>query len=55
VPISAKEEARLCNQENNSVFPYSKLRMLRPGIARAVVEDGMIVVYHCMDNSRFVI
>jgi hypothetical protein len=29
--------------------------MLRPGIARAVVEDGMIVVYHCMDNSRFVI
>lgn len=26
--------------------------MLRPGIARAVVEDGMVVVYHCMDNSR---
>jgi hypothetical protein len=23
------------------------------GIAIAVVEDGMVVVYHCMDNSRF--
>jgi hypothetical protein len=26
--------------------------MLRPGIARAMVEEGMVVVYHCMDNSR---
>lgn len=26
--------------------------MLRPGIAIAVVEDGMVVVYHCMDNAR---
>lgn len=26
--------------------------MIRPGIARAIVEDGMVVVYHCMDNSR---
>jgi hypothetical protein len=34
------------------IHPYTKLRMVRPGIARAVVEDGMVVVYHCMDNSR---
>eukprot|EP00603_Paraphysomonas_imperforata_P015561 CAMPEP_0114457990 /NCGR_PEP_ID=MMETSP0104-20121206/4453_1 /TAXON_ID=37642 ORGANISM="Paraphysomonas imperforata, Strain PA2" /NCGR_SAMPLE_ID=MMETSP0104 /ASSEMBLY_ACC=CAM_ASM_000202 /LENGTH=569 /DNA_ID=CAMNT_0001630565 /DNA_START=14 /DNA_END=1723 /DNA_ORIENTATION=- len=52
IPTTSDEEIRLCNAENNSVFPYSKLRMLRPGIARAVVEDGVIVVYHCMDNSR---
>lgn len=26
--------------------------MIRPGIARAIIEDGMVVVYHCMDNSR---
>jgi hypothetical protein len=31
---------------------YTKLRMLRPGIARAVIEDGVCVLYHCMDNSR---
>jgi hypothetical protein len=34
------------------VFPFTKLRMLRPGIARSMIEDGMVVVYHCMDNSR---
>ena len=22
------------------------------GIARALVEDGMVIVYHCMDNAR---
>ena len=26
--------------------------MLRPGIARCVVEDDVCVLYHCMDNSR---
>jgi hypothetical protein len=52
VPTTEEEEAKLCNPEMNSIFPYSKLRMLRPGVARAVVEEGMIVVYHCMDNSR---
>lgn len=32
---------------------FTQLRILRPGIARAVVEDGLVVVYHCMDNSRY--
>ena len=34
------------------LFSYTNLRMLRPGIARALVEDNRVVVYHCMDNSR---
>ena len=34
------------------LFSYTNLRMLRPGIARAIVEDNQVVVYHCMDNSR---
>lgn len=56
VPLSDREE-RLSSQSSSGrgdevVHPYSKLRMVRPGVARAVVEDGMVVVYHCMDNSR---
>lgn len=35
------------------MYPYTKLRMIRPGLARAIVEDGMVVVYHCMDNPRY--
>ena len=34
------------------IMSYTRLRMLRPGIARCVVEDGVCVLYHCMDNSR---
>jgi hypothetical protein len=26
--------------------------MVRPGVAIAVVEENMVVVYHCMDNAR---
>ena len=34
------------------IMSYTRLRMLRPGIARCVVEDDVCVLYHCMDNSR---
>ena len=34
------------------MFPFTKLRLIRPGIARVLLEDGIVVVYHCMDNSR---
>ena len=30
-----------------------RLRMVRAGVARVVVEDGVAVVYHCMDNARW--
>jgi hypothetical protein len=55
IPVTKEEETRLFSPENNTVLPFTKLRMLRPGIARAIIEDGVIVVYHCMDNSRLVI
>ena len=30
----------------------SLCQMIRPGIARLVLEDEMAIVYHCIDNSR---
>jgi len=30
----------------------ARLKLLRYGIARLVIEDGKAVVYHCKDNSR---
>jgi bifunctional lysine-specific demethylase and histidyl-hydroxylase NO66 len=30
-----------------------RLRMLRQGLARLCIEDGVAVVYHCMDNARW--
>ncbi|CAM9566306.1 unnamed protein product, partial [Ectocarpus sp. 8 AP-2014] len=29
-----------------------QLRLARRGCARLLLEDGVAVVYHCMDNSR---
>ena len=53
VVLSVGEERRTASGAPNvKIFPFSKLRIIRPGIARAVVEDGMVVVYHCMDNPR---
>jgi len=34
------------------IGPTTQLRLLRRGVARLVVEDGMAVLYHCMENSR---
>ncbi len=53
VPMTEEEEQLSSWRSPDTVIhPYTKLRLLRPGIARAIVEDGMVVVYHCMDNSR---
>jgi hypothetical protein len=53
VPLTPKEDHRTSSGNPNiRIYPFTKVRMLRPGIARALVEDGMVVVYHCMDNSR---
>ncbi len=55
VPLSPHEEAcTAAGAPLATIFPYTQLRMLRPGLATAVVEDGKLVVYHCMDNSRCV-
>ena len=53
VPLTEEEESlTFGSSKGQRLYPFTKLRMLRPGIARAMVEDGMVVVYHCMDNSR---
>ena len=33
-------------------FVKCQLRMARRGCARLLLEEGVAVVYHCMDNSR---
>ena len=55
VPLDDWEEeyaAEGAETKKVSINITSRLRMVRPGIARAVVEDGCVVVYHCMDNHR---
>ena len=34
------------------IEPGMLVRLVRPGIARLVLEDDKAVVYHCLDNSR---
>jgi hypothetical protein len=56
VPLTPSEEAISYQGFANAViYPYTQLRMVRPGIAIAVVEEGKVVVYHCMDNARYLI
>jgi hypothetical protein len=31
----------------------ARVRMVRPGVARMCIEDGLAVVYHCMENARW--
>jgi hypothetical protein len=51
--LTAAEEAKTAaGAPQATMYTYTQLRIVRPGIAIAVVEDGKIVVYHAMDNSR---
>jgi len=52
--LTATEKRTTSLAQTNAVkiLPDMMVRLLRPGIARLVLEDGMAVVYHCMDNSR---
>ena len=34
------------------IWPNTRCRLARPGIARLVIEDSQAVLYHCNDNSR---
>ncbi|KAL7565240.1 hypothetical protein ACA910_014538 [Epithemia clementina (nom. ined.)] len=34
------------------IEPQMLVRLVRPGVARLVLEDGKAVIYHCLDNSR---
>ena len=50
VNLSAREET--LSAPSNTIYPFTRLRMVRPGVACCIIEDGQCVVYHCMDNSR---
>ncbi len=57
LPVSFKEEEEqrtVIKAKDAGIFGYTKLRVVRPNIARAVIEDGMVVVYHCQDNARYI-
>ena len=36
------------------ITAFTRVCVVRPHVARAVLEDGSVVVYHCLDNSRCV-
>jgi len=53
IPLSIFEESRSASTAPRAtIYPFTQLRIMQPGIAIAVIEDGKVVVYHCMDNSR---
>ena len=49
VAMTAKADA---TADENPILPNTMCRLVRPGIARLVIEDEKAVVYHCSDNSR---
>ena len=52
--LTTQEKKLTCLAETKAVkiLPDMLVRLVRPGVARLVLEDGMAVIYHCMDNSR---
>lgn len=49
---SEKAETAAADEEHRKIQPNTLLQLVRPGIARMVLEDGQAVLYHCADNSR---
>lgn len=47
-----KKSTSLSQARAVKIQPDMMVRLLRPGIARLVLEDDMAILYHCMDNSR---
>jgi len=37
---------------SKKIWPNTLCRLVRPSVARLVVEDDKAVIYHCLDNSR---
>jgi bifunctional lysine-specific demethylase and histidyl-hydroxylase NO66 len=52
-PALTESERSTTNGQSRTgkLEPTMLCRLVRPGIARLVLEDGMAVVYHCHDNS----
>ena len=49
VMLTSKGDA---TADENPILPNTMCRLVRPGIARLIIEDDKAVIYHCSDNSR---
>ena len=38
--------------DETEILPNTLCRLVRPGVARLVIEEDKAVLYHCRDNSR---
>ena len=59
-PALLKPEALLTKESSTTllqhdatkkIWPNTLCRLVRPNIARLVIEDAKAVIYHCLDNS----
>lgn len=50
--LTQEEKRQTCKDEEKDIMPNTLCRIVRPGIARLLIEDDKVVVYHCGDNSR---
>jgi lysine-specific demethylase/histidyl-hydroxylase NO66 len=48
----SKSTTRHHHDASKKIWPNTLCRIVRPDVARLVVEDGKAVLYHCLDNSR---
>jgi len=50
--IAEKSETSQATTEGVVLLPSTQCRLVRPGIARLVLDSDKAVLYHCADNSR---
>ncbi|KAL3808730.1 hypothetical protein ACHAXA_010896 [Cyclostephanos tholiformis] len=48
----SKSATRHRHDLSKKIWPNTLCRIVRPDVARLVVEEGKAVLYHCLDNSR---
>jgi len=51
IPLSAALRSA-ADSPKEPLTPLTLLRIVRPGVARLAVEEGKLVLYHCMENAR---
>ncbi|KAL7463862.1 hypothetical protein ACHAXS_004213 [Conticribra weissflogii] len=54
-PLSSSASKTLGHPHHDptkKIWPNTLCRLVRPNIARLVIEDSKVVLYHCLDNSR---
>jgi bifunctional lysine-specific demethylase and histidyl-hydroxylase NO66 len=49
---AAEEERTKFGPQARRIGPFTKLCAVRENAARVCVEDGVVVLYHCLDNGR---